>query len=131
MSTVLTLVPSHAPVKNFKQAKLHAVKICDKPERPEVATAIVYCMIQCDRLLAVGTELSFQVNYGALLRAMTSPFIEKKYTRTQHLDLQQEETIMSKGKNQKKNVKKKPLLTAKEKKAAKAAKKATTDFLSS
>lgn len=42
MSTVLTLVPSPAPVKNFKQAKLHAVQSCDKPERP-VATAIVYC----------------------------------------------------------------------------------------
>lgn len=90
-----------------------------------------HLMIQCDRLLAVGTELSFQINYGALLRAMTSPFIEKKYNRTQNLNLQQEEAIMSKGKDQKRNAKKKPLLTAKEKKAAKAAKRATTDFLSS
>jgi hypothetical protein len=36
---------------------------------------------------------------------------------------------MSKGQDSKKNIKKKPLLTAKEKKAAKAAKKATTNVL--
>jgi hypothetical protein len=38
--------------------------------------------------------------------------------------LQQVESIMSKGQDSKKNTKKQPLLTAKEKKAAKAAKKA-------
>ncbi len=43
--------------------------------------------------------------------------------------LSQEESIMSKGKDSKKNVKKKPLLTAKEKKAAKAAKKSTANVL--
>ena len=37
--------------------------------------------------------------------------------------LPQEESIMSKGQDSKKNTKKEPLLTAKEKKAAKAAKK--------
>jgi hypothetical protein len=36
---------------------------------------------------------------------------------------------MSKGQDSKKNIKKKPLLTAKEKKAAKAAKKATANVL--
>jgi len=36
---------------------------------------------------------------------------------------------MSKGQDSKKNVKKQPLLTPKEKKAAKAAKKATTSIL--
>ena len=36
---------------------------------------------------------------------------------------------MSKGQDSKKNVKKQPLLTAKEKKAAKAAKKSTTNVL--
>lgn len=36
---------------------------------------------------------------------------------------------MSKGQNSKKNAKKKPLLTAKEKKAAKAVKKAPTNVL--
>lgn len=36
---------------------------------------------------------------------------------------------MSKGQNSKKNVKKKPLLTAKEKKAAKASKKTATNVL--
>jgi hypothetical protein len=36
---------------------------------------------------------------------------------------------MSKGKDSKKNVKKKPLLTAKEKKAAKAAKKSPANVL--
>ena len=40
-----------------------------------------------------------------------------------HYSLFQEEKIMSKGQDSKKNVKKKPLLTAKEKKAAKQAKK--------
>lgn len=40
-----------------------------------------------------------------------------------------EERIMSKGQDNKKNTKKKPLLTAKEKKAAKTAKKATTNVL--
>ena len=40
------------------------------------------------------------------------------------------ESIMSKGQDSKKNAKKKPLLTAKEKKAAKtAAKKATSNVL--
>jgi len=43
--------------------------------------------------------------------------------------LPQEESIMSKGQDSKKNVKKKPLLTAKEKKAAKAAKKASASSL--
>ena len=43
--------------------------------------------------------------------------------------LPQEESIMSKGQDSKKNVKKKPLLTAKEKKAAKAAKKSTANVL--
>lgn len=41
------------------------------------------------------------------------------------MTLQQLENIMSKGQDSKKSVKKKPLLTAKEKKAAKAAKKNT------
>ncbi len=36
---------------------------------------------------------------------------------------------MSKGQNSKKDTKKKPLLTAKEKKAAKASKKASTNIL--
>ena len=43
--------------------------------------------------------------------------------------LLQEESIMSKGQDSKKNVKKKPLLTAKEKKAAKAAKKSAANVL--
>ena len=32
--------------------------------------------------LAVGTELKFQLDYSALLRAMTSPFVGKSYRRT-------------------------------------------------
>ena len=43
--------------------------------------------------------------------------------------LPQEESIMSKGQDSKKNAKKKPLLTAKEKKAAKAAKKSSANVL--
>lgn len=43
--------------------------------------------------------------------------------------LPQEKSIMSKGQDSKKNAKKKPLLTAKEKKAAKAAKKSTVNAL--
>jgi hypothetical protein len=39
------------------------------------------------------------------------------------------ENIMSKGQDNKKNAKKKPLLTAKEKKAAKASKKTKHDVL--
>lgn len=45
------------------------------------------------------------------------------------MTLPQEESIMSKGQDSKKNAKKKPLLTAKEKKAAKASKKAATNVL--
>lgn len=41
----------------------------------------------------------------------------------------QEEKIMSKGQDSKKNIKKKPLLTPKEKKAAKASKKIETNVL--
>jgi len=37
-----------------------------------------HLIVRCDSLLAVGTELSFQMNYSALTRAMTSPFVEKK-----------------------------------------------------
>ena len=43
--------------------------------------------------------------------------------------LPQKESIMSKGQDSKKNVKKQPLLTAKEKKAAKAAKKNSSNSL--
>ncbi|MFT4941490.1 MAG: hypothetical protein ACI88A_004560 [Paraglaciecola sp.] len=43
--------------------------------------------------------------------------------------LGQEENIMSKGQDSKKSDKKKPLLTAKEKKAAKASKKSITNVL--
>ena len=45
------------------------------------------------------------------------------------IKLPQEESIMSKGQDSKKNDKKKPLLSAKEKKAAKAAKKSETNVL--
>ncbi|MFT7129337.1 MAG: hypothetical protein ACI89U_001453 [Gammaproteobacteria bacterium] len=45
------------------------------------------------------------------------------------MTLQQLEGIMSKGQDSKKSAKKKPLLTAKEKKAAKATKKAETNVL--
>lgn len=45
------------------------------------------------------------------------------------ITLQKVESIMSKGQDSKKNTKKKPLLTAKEKKAAKTAKKTTTNIL--
>ena len=45
------------------------------------------------------------------------------------MKLQQEKNIMSKGQDNKKDTKKKPALTAKEKKAAKASKKATTNVL--
>jgi len=37
-----------------------------------------HLIVRCDSLLAVGTELPFQVNYSALTRAMTSPFVEKR-----------------------------------------------------
>ena len=43
--------------------------------------------------------------------------------------LPQEESIMSKGQDSKKSAKKQPLLTAKEKKAAKAAKKSKANVL--
>ena len=37
-----------------------------------------HLIVQClDQRLAVGTELSFEPNYSALLRAMTSPFVAK------------------------------------------------------
>jgi predicted amino acid racemase len=41
--------------------------------------------------MRVGTELSFQLGYSALLRAMTSPFIPKVFQRTQ-MKLQIEKT---------------------------------------
>jgi len=37
-----------------------------------------HLIVRCNSLLAVGTELSFQMDYSALTRAMTSPFVEKK-----------------------------------------------------
>lgn len=41
-------------------------------------------------LLEVGNELSFQLNYSALLRAMTSPFIEKRVSKaTFHRETEQ------------------------------------------
>ena len=45
------------------------------------------------------------------------------------MTLEQVKSIMSKGQDSKKNTKKKPLLTPKEKKAAKAAKKTTSNVL--
>lgn len=36
-----------------------------------------HLIVECETLLVVGSELSFQVNYSALTRAMTSPFVEK------------------------------------------------------
>jgi len=50
-------------------------------------------------------------------------------TNLRFKELPQEEIIMSKGQDNKKNTKKKPLLTAKEKKAAKAAKKSKSNVL--
>ncbi|MCW5213689.1 hypothetical protein VU04_12405, partial [Desulfobulbus sp. TB] len=37
-----------------------------------------HLIVRCDSLLAIGTELPFQMNYSALTCAMTSPFVEKK-----------------------------------------------------
>lgn len=42
-----------------------------------------HLVVQCDDLLAVGEELSFQINYGALTRAMTSPFVKKRIIKQQ------------------------------------------------
>lgn len=50
-------------------------------------------------------------------------------TGSRFMTLPQKESIMSKGQDNKKSDKKKPLLTAKEKKAAKAAKKSATNVL--
>ena len=44
-----------------------------------------HLIVRCDRLLAVGTELPFQINYSALTRAMTSPFVRKKMKRRREL----------------------------------------------
>jgi hypothetical protein len=46
------------------------------------------------------------------------------------MTFEKEESIMSKGQDSKKNAKKKPLLTAKEKRAAKIAKKSPVSVLS-
>ena len=50
-------------------------------------------------------------------------------TNLRLIKLSLEVNIMSKGQDNKKNVKKKPILTAKEKKAAKKSKKADTNVL--
>ncbi len=39
-----------------------------------------HLIVQSDEPLPVGTELSFRINYSALVRAMTSPFVKKKIT---------------------------------------------------
>jgi len=44
-----------------------------------------HLIVQCDSLLAVGTELPFQINYSALTRAMTSPFVIKKMKQQRKL----------------------------------------------
>ncbi len=36
-----------------------------------------HLIVESDRCLPVGTEISFQLNYSALMRAMTSPFVVK------------------------------------------------------
>ena len=36
-----------------------------------------HLIVESDRCLPVGTEISFQLNYSALVRAMTSPFVTK------------------------------------------------------
>ena len=38
--------------------------------------------------LEVGAEVRFDINYGALLRAMTSPYVEKVYLPRPHLPAQ-------------------------------------------
>ena len=43
----------------------------------ESASSSDHLIVQSDKLLAVGSELSFQINYSALTRAMTSPFVTK------------------------------------------------------
>jgi len=50
-------------------------------------------------------------------------------TDCERKQLSQEESIMSKGQDSKKSAKKQPLLTAKEKKAAKVAKKSKANVL--
>lgn len=55
--------------------------------------------------------------------------LKLEQTNFRFMRLPHEERIMSKGQDSKKNTKKKPLLSPKEKKAAKAAKKSSTDVL--
>lgn len=37
-----------------------------------------HLLVESNKPLAIGSELSFQINYSALVRAMTSPFVTKK-----------------------------------------------------
>lgn len=39
---------------------------------------------QSERAAEVGSEISFQVNYSAMLRAMTSPFVSKDFVKRTH-----------------------------------------------
>ena len=62
-------------------------------------------------------------------KSLVTTVLRLAQTGFRFMTLQKEESIMSKGQNSKKNSKKKPLLTAKEKKAAKVAKKSTVNVL--
>jgi len=37
-----------------------------------------HLIVECSQPIAIGSEIPFQLNYGALTRAMTSPFVHKK-----------------------------------------------------
>ena len=42
-----------------------------------LGTSSDHLIVESDRCLPVGSEISFQINYSALVRAMTSPFVTK------------------------------------------------------
>ena len=43
-----------------------------------------HLVVESERCLAIGTEISFQLNYSALMRAMTSPFVIKGFILNGH-----------------------------------------------
>lgn len=56
--------------------------LCPIPGMKIIASSSDHLIIQCDAYnLSVGAELAFQLNYSALTRAMTSPFVQKQMTQ--------------------------------------------------
>ena len=52
-----------------------------------------HLLLESDRCLSIGAEVAFQVDYSAMLRAMTSPFVSKVMQLYSRIDQSKPEAI--------------------------------------